>query len=294
MTQLACRKSSDQITAELPSTCSHTHQPIHRRVVLDVFPEVPAHPRLAAAWVWLLRGGALDAQANMEVAESILDLLWRATAHQEATVRAAAHSCLSQYSESSRPHCGKSFPQGAQRIMCLHHRMPFSFRPCHEATVTTVSSGISLMQDAGCSRSGAELFRILTVETDGRVRAAMLPLIRETALFESRRRRAAAASRGVSSRYAMATAAGVPSLLRHLAVTAPMALAGARGAEGQERAGCLVATAETVDAALSEGAFQGYPMAESSWRALGTVMVYVNGLCRALEEVSGCAERQGL
>ncbi len=57
------------------------------RVVHAALPDLPAAPRLAAAWVGLLAHGALDAAARPDQAAGVVSLLWAAAAHPHAVVR---------------------------------------------------------------------------------------------------------------------------------------------------------------------------------------------------------------
>lgn len=50
------------------------------------YPALPSHPLLASAWVGLLAGGALDAEAYPDRARAVLQALWAATRHPEEQV----------------------------------------------------------------------------------------------------------------------------------------------------------------------------------------------------------------
>jgi hypothetical protein len=63
-------------------------------VVQRRYPNLPRHPLLAAAWVALLAGGALDAELNPEKASAAIKALWAATLHPHAAV--SATSCTDQ------------------------------------------------------------------------------------------------------------------------------------------------------------------------------------------------------
>ncbi|KAG2488037.1 hypothetical protein HYH03_013343 [Edaphochlamys debaryana] len=87
------------------------------KVVHRWHPRLPAHPLLAARWVGLLGGGALDAEARPEAAAAVLDVLWAATKHTEPLVRGAAYGAIARYPldalerlEILRPMCQYTAP----------------------------------------------------------------------------------------------------------------------------------------------------------------------------------------
>jgi len=59
-------------------------------VVHRFHPSLPAHELTAAAWVELLAGGVLDAEAYPDRAAAIISGCWAATRHRSALVGAAA------------------------------------------------------------------------------------------------------------------------------------------------------------------------------------------------------------
>ncbi|GLI61002.1 hypothetical protein VaNZ11_003262, partial [Volvox africanus] len=67
------------------------------RVVHRWHPSLPVDPPVASCWVALLAHGSLDAEVYPNKAAAILDILWAASRHPDAEVRAAAYSAISRY-----------------------------------------------------------------------------------------------------------------------------------------------------------------------------------------------------
>ncbi|GIL62056.1 hypothetical protein Vafri_16372, partial [Volvox africanus] len=67
------------------------------RVVHRWHPSLPADPLVASRWAALLAHGSLDAEVYPDKAAAILDILWAASRHPDAQVRAAAYSAISRY-----------------------------------------------------------------------------------------------------------------------------------------------------------------------------------------------------
>ena len=68
------------------------------RVVHKRFPKLPAAaPQLRTHWLLILSQGAADAQDHAEQACGIVELLWCAARHSDATVSAAAAAALAQF-----------------------------------------------------------------------------------------------------------------------------------------------------------------------------------------------------
>ena len=67
------------------------------RVVHKRFPKLPAAPQLRTHWLLILSQGAADAQDHAEQACGIVELLWGAARHSDATVSAAAAAALAQF-----------------------------------------------------------------------------------------------------------------------------------------------------------------------------------------------------